>query len=513
MLNKLKINNNLFLIAIILIAIFFRFYRLPEFQYWSVDEGGVYFSARRIFVLAKPVLLAPSATTVVSMGPLFTYLSALLFYLTSSNPVLVLAFGSSVGVIVTLLIFITAKTLFNVRVGLIAAFLYSSSFLISFFDRRWWQLSLDPLLVLLAAISIYKISEKKYYYSLPLAIATSFAWNADPSLLVILLATFLSFIFLKIPLFKRQYLPAVVWLILSLSPFFISELRHSGSITRPLNEYTSKIFQASGKKVESFSLVKISQIIENLNRALFTQPSLHIDDSFFCLSDYPSSWFSPYSILIILALLVLSSFLFLSKNKKKYKKSIFILYLFIISFISGILAFSLLTNVEIIQSYFLVIWPVFLILLAVGLDWAIRKKATFFACSFLIVVFFLNLYTLIKSDINYSLKTKFKVVDSVIDNLKPGDYALYPKGLNYGFEGGGWDSLFAMRQRPAAWSSFTFMTKWIFQAYSMYPTTPKKEGSLKQRVILLAPDIKDSFESFGYDKDLKIEEIRVLIKN
>lgn len=502
----LKIDYKFLLGLIILLSIFFRFYRLLDLQYWSVDEEGVYFSARRVFVLAKPILLAPSATTIVSMGPLFTYLSALLFFITGSNLVLVLAFGSFLGVFITWLIYHAAKTFFNRKIGLIAAFFYASSFLIAFFDRRWWQLSLDSLLTIIALISIVKIYKKKYYFSLPLAISISFAWNADPSLLAIFVATVFSFIYLKLPLYKPQYKLALGWLFLSLLPFLISEVRHPGSISRPSDEYLSRIFQSTGRDLSQIGITKIFQIAENFNRILFTPPSLHIDDHFYCLPNYSPSWFSPYSTIIVLIILTMSLL------NKKHLKNLKVLIIFLGSFVCGILSFNALTKVEMIQSYFLVIWPVFLLIMAVGLEWLMIKRRKLFVYSFLTIILLLNLYTLIKAELTYPLKTKLKVVRTTVNNLTSADFALYPLGVNYGFEGGGWDSLFTIKGRPASWSPFTHMTRWIFQAYSLYPTEPKKEESLKQKVILLAPDVKSVPED-DYNKYLQVENIRILIKN
>src|SRR3990167_6066254 len=182
---SMKISIKLLLAGIILLSVVFRFFRLTDFQYWSVDEEVATAVIQKVAVEHKLLLVSPNVAIATSLGPFFHLLSAPVFWMANFDVILILAFGSLLGVATTFFIFLTGRELGGKRVGLIAAFLYAGSFLMAFSDRRWWPLTLDPLLAVLSVLAVAKIIHGKLGYFLLLAIAASFSWHADPSLTVI----------------------------------------------------------------------------------------------------------------------------------------------------------------------------------------------------------------------------------------------------------------------------------------------------------------------------------------
>jgi len=112
------------LIFILGLAIFFRFFRLFDFQYWSVDEEIFVAVVRQIAVNHKLILTSPNVAIAVSLGSFFHLLSAPIFLLAGLTASKILFAGSVLGVITTLAVYKTGKELGGLFVGRVASFLY-----------------------------------------------------------------------------------------------------------------------------------------------------------------------------------------------------------------------------------------------------------------------------------------------------------------------------------------------------------------------------------------------------
>ena len=209
------------IILILLTAFLFRFYNFHNLQYWSGDEEIASAVVRRMIFEKRLTLVSPNLA-VNSLGSFFHILSVPLFVLTKLDPIKIELFMSFLGVITAIALYKAGKILLDTRVAFAASLLYSASFVIALFDRRWWPLGLNQILATLAIISLFKIiSQKKYKYSIILAACIGFAANADPTIAVIAIVTILSFLFLKIPLMRKEYLAALIVLSIFVAPIAI----------------------------------------------------------------------------------------------------------------------------------------------------------------------------------------------------------------------------------------------------------------------------------------------------
>ncbi len=441
------------LLLIIFLAILFRFFRLFDFQYWSVDEEVFVAVVAQIAILHKLILVTPNVAIATSLGSFFHLLSAPIFWLAGFTASRILIAGSILGVVTTLAIYKTGKELGDLSVGRIAAFLYAASFLAAFSDRRWWPLSLDPLLSVLSILSVIKMIKGRLHYSLLLAICASFAWHSDPSLSVIIVFAVLSFVLFRLPLFKKVYFLGAVYLFLSILPFLFFEIRHPGAITHPLVELLSHLFRFTRPSNRSLNLLSI---LQGFSRALFLKPGADIEQYFLYVKHHPAPLFSPFAEISTLL------FFFLPLSKLD-QTGIKLLYLYLLSFLVGILIFTLGLGSSFHQHYFVIAWPAFFLLMAFSLRRLSKSWAVIILSAFLTI----NLGSLFWSSMRYPLIKKERMVDRVLAQISKKRFALEVTGGDRYFEGIG--GLFFLKNRYPANSHYYYAWDWIYRAYSLYP--------------------------------------------
>lgn len=460
---------NKILIAILILAVIFRFYRLFDFQYWSIDEEIFVAVVRQIAAEHKPLLVSPNVAIAVSLGSFFHLLSAPIFWLAGFEANKILIAGSVLGIITTLAIYKTGKELGGAVVGRVASILYAASFLTAFSDRRWWPLSLDPLLSVLAIFSISKIVKGELRYSLPLMISASFAWHADPSLAVIIVFSCLTLIIFKAPIFRKAHLPALLYFLFSILPFFLFELRHPGAVSHPIFELLSRPFSNHAKN----TYFDFWGILQGFSRSLFLMPGDTMEKYFAYSKSYPSPLFSPLTEIITVLIFLIPLF---GKEKEMMK----IIYLYILAFLLGILVFIFGMGSVFHQHYYVVVWPAFFLLAG----FAAKQLPKVISYVFLTIFLIVNFYTLFYSSMRYPLVVKEKLTAEAIGRIKDEPFALKvvdDKGYFGGFGG----LLFLKNKFPVN-SDYYYGWDWIYRAYSLYEVEPRR-GPF-ETTIIISPD-------------------------
>ena len=208
----------LILLGIIFLAAFFRFYNLRELQYWSIDEELLTATVRHIVWDRSPSLLVQNVAVAFGLGPFYHYFLTPFFFISKFNLVLLQAIASILGLLTVLFVYWAGEMMAGKKFGLICAFIYSSSFLISFFDRRLSHLTLDPIMGAFAFFLLAKIIKyKQYRYAPLLAVPIGFSFHADPSLVVLVIAIFASFVIFRFKI-PNKYL---IWTAVILGVFFL----------------------------------------------------------------------------------------------------------------------------------------------------------------------------------------------------------------------------------------------------------------------------------------------------
>lgn len=156
--NKLEL---IFVILVLLLASFLRFYRITDYMVFLGDEGRDALIVKRMIVDHKFTLLGPIASVApFHLGPIYYYLMLPFLWIFRLNPVGPAIMVALFGVATVFLIYLIGKKFFNLRVGLMASFLYAISPLVIIHSRSSWNPNVVPFFSLLI-IYFLKIGEEK----------------------------------------------------------------------------------------------------------------------------------------------------------------------------------------------------------------------------------------------------------------------------------------------------------------------------------------------------------------
>lgn len=495
-------------LIVLLLSIFFRFYRLVELQYYSFDDEVYTLVVRKIVILGKLIFLSPNATLGVSFGSFHHLLSAPIFWFAHLDPIKILSFGSFLGVVTTFLIYATGKELSGKRVGLFASFLYATSFLAALSDRRWWTLSLNPLLITVAIFSLIKIMKGSYFFTLPLVITASFAWHADLTLAVIPLAGLLFFIFFRVPILHKKYMWALLYLLFSFSPFLVFELFHPGAISHPWAE----LFQRFGKpRASEFSRVPfldIHSVILGISNSLFASPSQTGED-YLVPHIAAVSPDVPLILKLIALLLFFLPILSLTNKKNANQASIKLLVIFFCSSIFGVIATSILLKHFIYQHYYITIWPALFLLAGFTLSNLFQRKYFYLSMGILLLVLHSNLSTLIHTGLKYPLFEKMQVVNYGLSKLTNEPFSLQVLGGDIYLDSGGFGGLFALKGRFPSNKSYYYFD-WLYRSYSLYEVPIRDDNYISQKIVIYPRTFQPLWSDLGVATPSAIFEVGMM---
>lgn len=152
----LRINKySLFLIAVIVVGLFLRLYRINDSMVFIGDQGWFYLSARDIFLSGKvPLVGITSSHTWIHQGPLWTYLLAPVLFLSGFNPVSGAYLSAIIDIGSIVLLYKIGRDFFSKRIALISSLIYASSPLVIMNSRMPYHTSPIPFFVLLLMLSI-----------------------------------------------------------------------------------------------------------------------------------------------------------------------------------------------------------------------------------------------------------------------------------------------------------------------------------------------------------------------
>jgi 4-amino-4-deoxy-L-arabinose transferase-like glycosyltransferase len=243
LINFVKENKSevLILLGILLIASFFRLYRISDYMTYLGDEGRDVIVVRRLLVYFDPILIGPG-TSIGNMylGPLYYYLIAPSLWLAGYSPVGPSVLVALVGVFTVFLVWKFGRELSGKVAGLIAAFFYAISPTVIIFSRSSWNPNVMPFFSLLSIYSVWKVYESRGasrevgWWLIVLGISYAFCLQSH-YLGLLLLPTFGVFLFIKYlklkkekllkPFVKNSLISLILFLFL-MSPLVIFDARH-----------------------------------------------------------------------------------------------------------------------------------------------------------------------------------------------------------------------------------------------------------------------------------------------
>ncbi len=164
-------HNKLFILLIVIISIL-RLWRVPDYFSFNFDEE---YQASLAWEQVKdfhPIWIGVSASNVgYYLGPGFTYLNALLFRISSGDPVSLAWFSALFGLVTTGSVYYITRNLFNNKAATIAIIVYGGSAMINFFDRRFWNPTPIPFITIWPIYSLIKGRKNSQWYILSVLLA------------------------------------------------------------------------------------------------------------------------------------------------------------------------------------------------------------------------------------------------------------------------------------------------------------------------------------------------------
>lgn len=332
------------------------------------DEGRDVLVVKKMLVDHKFTLLGPTASVGgFFLGPIYYYFMLPFLWSFNLNPVGPAVMVAVFGVATIFLIFLLGKTLFNKKVGLVAALLYAVSPVVINYSHSSWNPNVVPffatlLILLLARIRIKNNYSWLFWVGAILGIGLQLHYLFSFLIIYVFIEMFMQRQELK----KINYVQFALGFLLTFSPFIIFEMRHGF----PNFQMLVKFVFSSGDT--GFSILRLLATSKDLVNRLFYR--LVTDNN---------------QALAYLAMLI-SIFGVWYYQEKIEKKSwhVFLLWLLV-----PLLLFGLYKKA--IYDYYLgIIFPVPFILTAVGISalWEKNKVLMLLSGIFLLLLVKINWY-------------------------------------------------------------------------------------------------------------------------
>lgn len=408
------------LLLIVIFGLSLRLTHLREWLHFEMDEEVVAWKTRQLWQFGKPFLIGGGTPFGIHLGPAFYYLSSIPLWLTQGDPMSWGWLAALVGILTIVLCFYIGTLLYSQRVGIIAALLWSTSFIATMSDRHWWPLVLDPLLSLLSLLSLFRIlrGEKRWWIYLGFILA--FAWQTDLTVLPLFFATF----FVGILRFKKEAKNigiCVLIVLASFSPLAMFEFRHPGANVGKLFSYQ---FQNNVSISQATVWSSLKSIPLSLSTLLFPggQDTNLSRVYSWCKEIVLSSQRQVSSWALLIATLIILFPVFRLFQKSERKTSDKLLILFFTAGIGGFLLFRL-SGGNSFDFYLAALYPIFLLSTAAMLTtlWDAHKVM---AMAIIAGIVSLNIFAFLFARHPYGLGVKQEAVSWVADMLSGKSFAL-----------------------------------------------------------------------------------------
>ncbi len=415
--------------GIVLIGVFFRFYAIHDWLIFGMDQEYQTLISESITSGRNVPLIGVNASdTGLYLGPWFSYGAAAIHWVSAGNPLGGAIVSSLMGLAVVILIYALGTRLLGRQAALMAALLYSSSFLVAFYDRQFWNPTPVPLVSLLLGFLLTRLHDGKIKILPWIFLLLGLTFSIHLSLLIFFPLTgyIIWQIRKKIP--RRQILLSLLFFTISIAPQAIFEISHDFLQTRAL------LSLASGQQDASAVVLiqsRVSLLWDMLGRFVWLPGYVDwFTLSGQCrelLSAHPS--FFPGSILMVGACAV---FFFLKKS------SLVIRYL-----LAAAVVFVLLYSRQIFEYYFLFLFPWLALVVGVHLDWLATRNGwgKIVVSIVMILFFFANTVSILRSSYSYPYRDKMNALAFAKEFVRSREYGLEAFGECPRF--GGWRYLYA----------------------------------------------------------------------
>lgn len=489
---------------ILLLAIFFRFYKIHDFLIFGMDQENEILIVKNI-VSGKhfPLIGLSSADTGTYRGPLFLYLSAIPYVLFNGNPLGGAITASLLGVVVSFLIYRFGSKMFSSTVGIIGALIYSASFFVAYYDRQFWNPTFIPLLSLLIGyISFEVIKQRSYLLSILLIFILGIATHAHLTILIFLPLIFWVLWSIRHKLTAKRLGLLVFILIITQLPLILFDLRHNFLNSRALISTINTIGNKS--KVATTISERSQSVLSTVGKIIWVPSAADFADvSGQCRELLPFIK-NQVTLGIILVIFIVGCLMLWQSGIYKDKKNSIALSITLMITLQLIL-FVTFYNRYILQYYLTFFFPWLSLLLAWCIAFLWQNKNIKIILMPVIILFVLfNMITLITSRYSFSYREKINALKFVSMKLGGNPYSLEAVGECPRFGG-----LRYLAEYEIGLPLHSYMDSYFAW---LYPETIKTVP--KSRIVLLSmidarisPELIEKWEKvkFQYLMDYNIE--------
>jgi len=409
-----------------------RFWKAADWFSFNFDEeyqALISWSQVKDF---HPIWIGVSASNFgFYLGPGFTYLNALLFWISKGDLSILAYFSSLFGLITTLSLYHVSSKIFSKKVGIVSSLIYGFSALLIYFDHRFWNPTPIMFITIWLLFSLYQAkNDSRWYILTSILMATALHVHLSLAVYWPLILYLLIRSFRKISI--KTWFVAIVSYALVVLPLIIFDINHNfDNILGPL-----KFLAGSNNSDSSFSFHKLfthaRNIFSSTSRLIFLNFYTNIQEEH-GLGAHGAFMTRPNTFLSLFSFIAFVSFFVRSKANKNLR----ILGGMIIS----IVAFYVLYPQWGAEYYLLSFFILFTIVLALFLEHLSWK-----ALAPLLVVYAainsITIFTTTQSP--YGLVARRDLVDQVMVKIEDRPFSLETEGKDprkyhpYG----GWHYLF-----------------------------------------------------------------------
>ena len=150
-----------------LFVIFLRFYKSAEWFTFNFDEEYQALLAWSQVKDFHPIWIGVSASNFgFYLGPAFTYLNALLFWIGKGDLTILAYFSSLFGLVTLLSLYVVASRIYSQKVAIIASLFYGFSALLIYFDHRFWNPTPIAFVTIWLLYSLYRAGKDPRWFIL-----------------------------------------------------------------------------------------------------------------------------------------------------------------------------------------------------------------------------------------------------------------------------------------------------------------------------------------------------------
>lgn len=445
---------NICIFAIFLVIIFLRLYKIGAWFSFNFDEE---YQASLAWEQVKdfhPIWIGVSASNIgYYLGPGFTYLNALLFFISHGDPIILGIFSAILGLVTTISIFFITREFFSRQSALFAAAIYGGSMLINYFDRRFWNPSPIPFITVWMFYSLVKAQKNSRWFIISTILMAS-AYHVHLSLFIF----WPVLIYLVIQNFKKIHWTTWVLMIASYliitSPLLIFDLNHNfDNLRAPLRFFQKNKAEQSAAAISLYSIKShLTVFLSSLGRLWFIKPFTNIQEEQ-CLGTHCRIT-AGNSILILFSILTI-----LWNIQKSIKNNTVGLLLIIMGL--NVLSFSLYPGYS--AEYYLL---GFLALFPISIGLFLNSLPVKLSMAIVVLFLLANTYTILTTtQEQYGLQTRKKFIQTIMTTIKDKPYSLETYGrttIKY-HHYGGWRFLFKIYGRTPTQSFADESFGWIYQ--------------------------------------------------